>query len=140
MEENPIDKDKITENPSTLPYAHTIGGVEIRPEDMGKVKGRAMTAMVEQTNRQLNQIKEQIELLAKQAKGIHDRVEVSKEIYAAEMRFEPLVGHAYYLYRKAEHQYVLSMVGPNSWGKKKMPYEEFRAKVVLLADHTWEIQ
>ena len=35
MDYNPIDKDKITETPSLLPYAHTIGGVVIRPEDVG---------------------------------------------------------------------------------------------------------
>ena len=38
---NPIDKDKIAENPHLLPYAHTRGGVNIKPVDKGKVKGRA---------------------------------------------------------------------------------------------------
>ena len=55
--ENPIDKDKITETPGTLPYAHTIGGVVIRPEDIGKVKSNALSAMFKQTDSQLDQIK-----------------------------------------------------------------------------------
>jgi hypothetical protein len=49
IKENPIDKDKITETPSTLPYAHHVGSPVIKPIDKGRVKGNAMSAMVEQT-------------------------------------------------------------------------------------------
>jgi hypothetical protein len=35
---NPIDKDKVAENPGLLPYAHTAGGAVIRPEDKGKIR------------------------------------------------------------------------------------------------------
>ena len=59
---NPIDDDKITENPSTLPYSHTVGGFVIKPIDKGRTKGLAVQAMQEQTEIQLKQIKEQIEL------------------------------------------------------------------------------
>jgi hypothetical protein len=30
---NPIDKDKVAENPGLLPYAHSVGGPPIKPED-----------------------------------------------------------------------------------------------------------
>ena len=46
---NPIDPDKITETPSTLPYAHHSGSALIKPEDRGKIKGRALSAMDHQT-------------------------------------------------------------------------------------------
>jgi hypothetical protein len=138
MFENPIDKDKITENPSTLPYAHTIGGVVIRPEDIGRVKGTALAAMCEQTNVQLQQIKEQIELLAKQARKIERRKELSLVIYGADMGFKPLIGHSYYLYQKKTEGFVLSMVASSEWGCS-MPYQRYVAQVKLLSDHTWEI-
>jgi hypothetical protein len=138
MFENPIDKDKITENPSTLPYAHTIGGVVIRPEDIGRVKGTALAAMSEQTNVQLQQIKEQIELLAKQARKIERRKELSLVIYGADMGFKPLIGHSYYLYQKKTEGFVLSMVASSEWGRS-MPYQRYVAQVKLLSDHTWEI-
>jgi len=48
---NPIDKDKIAENPHLLPYAHTVGGVVIRPMDRGRTKGLAVQAMYLSTNR-----------------------------------------------------------------------------------------
>lgn len=36
---NPINPEKVAQNPGLLPYAHTAGGAIIRPEDMGKAKG-----------------------------------------------------------------------------------------------------
>lgn len=135
---NPIDKDKVAENPGFLPYAHTVGGVEIKPVDKGRIKGRAVSAMYEQSEMQLDQIRQQIQLLAEQAKQIYDRVEVSEMIYEADMNFEPLIGHQYHLYRRKNGKNVLSLVGPHEWGSS-CPYE-FVASVRMLSDHTWEIQ
>lgn len=134
---NPIDKDKITENPHSLEYAHTVGGAVIKPEDKGKIKGRAVSAMQEQTGLQMNQIYEQMQLLANQAKELQDRVHISERIYKAEMRFEPIISHIYFLYAKGEKD-LLTMVSPDQWGRK-MPYDHFIAKVKLLGDHTWEV-
>ena len=134
---NPIDPDKIAENPHLLPYAHTVGGAVVRPMDKGRVKGRAVAAMYEQTDLQLAQIKEQIDLLAKQARNLQDRINISEEIYLTDMNFEPLIGRIYYLYRRENNKSVLSMVAPQEWGKKA-PYT-FVAEVKMLADHTWEV-
>lgn len=134
---NPIDKEKVAEDPHLLPYAHTVGGVVIKPIDKGRVKGRAVSSMYKQTEMQLNQIKKQIELLAQQAQAIQNRVAISEEIYQAEMSFEPLVGFVYHLYRRNNGKALLSMVGPEEWGTGA-PYD-FVATVHLLADHTWEI-
>lgn len=134
---NPIDPDKVAENPHLLPYAHTVGGAVIKPIDKGRIKGRAVSAMYEQTDMQLNQIRRQIELLAQQAQAIHDRVSISEKIYQAEVNFEPLIGFVYHLYERANGQHVLSMVGPDEWGSRS-PYT-FVGTVKMLADHTWEI-
>ena len=134
---NPIDKDKIAENPHLLPYSHTRGGVTVKPVDKGRVKGRAVTAMYEQTDIQLDQIREQIELLARQAQDIQRRVEISEKIYLAEMNFEPIISKTYHLYLRESGKHVLSMVAPEEWGKN-LPFE-FISTVKLLADHTWEV-
>lgn len=136
---NPIDSDKITENPHSLPYAHHSGSSLIKPEDQGKLKGRALSAMEHQTDMQLGQIYEQMHLLAEQAKRLQDRKTISEFIYTAEIRFEPLINHTYYLYKKEiEESYLLSLVGPEQWGLSgnKLLYT---ATVKLLADHTWDI-
>lgn len=135
---NPIDVRKTAENPGLLPYAHTVGAAIIKPLDQGRTKGLAMQAMVEQSGMQLNQIKEQIELLVKQAQGIHDRMRISEDIYNADCRFKPLIGHVYHLYDKEDGNQLLSMIGPNEWGRGGAKHN-FKATVKLLADHTWEI-
>ncbi len=138
MDRNPIDKDKITENPHNLPYAHTLGSPVIKPVDEGKVKGKAMAAMYEQTQNQMDQLREQMQLIADQAQKLHDRVKISEKIYDAKMGFDPLVGHVYFLYVRKNDEYLLSMVGPEEWGKS-LPFKSFEGRVKLLADHTWEL-
>jgi hypothetical protein len=134
---NPIDKDKVAENPGLLPYAHTVGGAVIKPEDQGKIKSRALSAMEQQTGRQLQQLHEQMEILAKQAKALQKRVEVSNSIYMADVAFEPFVGHTYYLYRRPTGKQVLMMLSPQEWGHSGGL--EYVATVNLMADHTWDV-
>lgn len=136
---NPIDADKIAENPHLLPYAHTVGGAVIKPIDKGRTKGLAVEAMHEQTNMQLQQIQKQIELLAQQAKKLQKRVEISEMIYMAEISFKPLIGHIYHLYQREDETAILSMIGPDEWGPKGYKFNTFLATVKLLADHTWKI-
>lgn len=134
---NPIDKDKITENPSTLPYAHTVGGAVIKPTKQGMIRSRALNAMEEQTDMQLAQIKEQIDLLAQQAQAIQDRKDLAALIYSAKIGFKPEINHIYHLYEQEDESTVLSMIGPDEWAKPK--FKKFLFTVKLLADHTWEI-
>lgn len=131
-------KEKITENPSLLPYAHTVGGAIIKPEDQGKIKANALEAMYQQTDMQMDQIYRQIQLLAEQAKEISNRKAISERIYQAEMRFEPLIGRVYYLYERTGKADVLSLIAPHEWGRSKK-YDLCIATAKLLADHTWEI-
>jgi hypothetical protein len=55
------------------------------------------------------------------------------------MSFEPIINHNYYLYEKPDGNDMLSMVGPDEWGRK-FPFTRFLAKVFLLADHTWHVE
>jgi hypothetical protein len=135
---NPISPDKVAESPGLLEYAHTAGGAVIRPEDKGKITGRAVTAMREQTDLQIAQLYKQMQLLAEQATTIRHRVEVSERIYSAQMSFEPIVGQTYYFYLRRNGTDVLSMVAPHEWGRK-FPFERCVATVRMMADHTWDV-
>jgi Protein of unknown function (DUF2452) len=135
---NPIDRDKVTETPGLLPYAHTAGGAVIRPEDKGRIRGNAMTAMYDQTDRQMEQLRRQMETLMNQAKSLNARMSVSEIIYQADVPFQPVIHHIYHLYqRKSDGAQLLSMIAPAEWGRKQ-PYEHL-ATVRLLGDHTWEV-
>ncbi len=136
--QNPIDDDSITESPDTLAYPHHRGSLPVAPTKQGEIKIKALSAMHHQTDQQLGQIKQQMELLAKQANEIQQRVEISERIYGAEMRFKPEILHTYHLYEKHEGGHLLSMIGPKQWGRRECPYN-FVASVRLMGDHTWEI-
>lgn len=127
-----------TENPGLISFPHTVGSALVKPEDEGKTKGRAVAAMHEQTEMQVQQIYEQMRLLAEQANAIKKRVEVSERIYQAKMSFEPLIGKTYHLYERKDGNDLLSLIAPNEWGRSK-PFSKFIASVKLLADHTWEV-
>ncbi len=136
---NPIDKDKITENPHSIAYPHQLGSVSFEPTKMGVVKRNAYSAMAAQTQMQLNQIYKQMELLASQAKQIKQRMEISDFIYQSSYSFTPLIGHLYHLYQKDNSEYTLSLIGPEEW-KKKKPLGAFKASVRLLSDQTWQVE
>ena len=102
------------------------------------IKGNAVAAMHDQTDRQFRQLYEQMQTLIEQAKYLKKRMDVSERIYQANIPFKPVIGNVYYLYHKSEGNDVLSMVSPEEWGKS-FPYASFEAEVRLLSDHTWEI-
>jgi len=121
---------------SVLPYASSVGSVAIRPTEEGAIKHKALLAMEQQTDMQLDQIREQIELLARQAQELRKRKELSLMIYEAKMSFTPIIGQTYYLYEKHDGTHLLSLVHPKEWGGSG-PFKQFVSGVKLLADHTW---
>lgn len=135
---NPVDKDKTSDQPGLLEYAHHVGSALIKPEDKGKIKGRALSAMYEQTDIRLAQIRKQIELLADQVRLIEKSKEVSERIYASKLPFEPIIGHVYHLYEKEDGTHQVSMLSKEDWGKSK-PKWNYVCAIRLLADHTWEL-
>jgi len=136
---NPIDPDTITDRPGHLPYPHSVGSPAFAPTSEGAIKHRAYRVMEEQCDMQMNQIREQIALLAKQAEQLKQCINISKAVYGAEMNFSPLVGETYYLYARENDRFVLSMIANDEWGKR-LPYKHYIAAVRLLSDHTWDVK
>ncbi len=122
---------------NVLPYASSLGSVAIRPTEQGLIRHKALQAMEEQTNMQLNQIREQIELLARQAQELRKRRDISLIIYESSINFQPVIGQTYFLYEKKDGSHVLSLISEREWGGS-MPYKRKIASVKLLADHTWQ--
>jgi hypothetical protein len=121
---------------SVLPYSASVSGAVIKPTEAGIIRHQALGAMEEQTNMQLTQIRQQIELLAIQAKEIQKRKELSMIIYDSKISFSPVIGQTYYLFEKEDGSTIISLISPKEWGKKS-PFK-FIAAVKLLADHTWQ--
>ena len=121
---------------SVLPYSSSVGSVAIRPTKEGVIKHKALAAMEEQTNMQLDQIKQQIELLARQAQELRKRKELSLMIYDSKLNFKPQIGQIYHVYERHDSTHLLSLVAPQEWGTHG-PFKAYISSVKLLADHTW---
>jgi len=121
---------------SVMPYSASVSGALIKPNEEGVIRHKALSAMEEQTNMQLQQIRKQIELLALQAQEIQMRKELSMIIYNAKLSFSPVIGSIYYLYEKHDGSHFVSIVSPKEWGGGG-PFKKLTAAVKLLADHTW---
>ena len=132
------EREKITNFPGLIQFAHSVGSALIKPEDKGRIRGNAVAAMHDQTDRQFHQLYDQMQTLVNQANLLKERVNVSERIYQADIGFTPVVNKIYHLYKRKKEGDVLSMVGPKEWGKK-MPFEDYVAEVRLLSDHTWEV-
>ncbi len=132
------EKDKIADYPGLIAYAHTVGSAIVKPTDKGRIKGNAISAMHDQTDRQFQQLFEQMQTLVQQANYLKKRVEMSERIYLSTMNFQPVIGKEYHLYQRKSGEDVLSMISVDEWGRS-FPYEKYLAKVRLLSDHTWEI-
>lgn len=122
---------------SVLPYSASVSGAVIKPTEEGLIRHKALTAMEEQTNMQLEQIRKQVELLAMQAQEIQKRKELSLMIYQAKINFTPVIGQTYHLYEKKDGSYQISLISPKEWGGGTGPFKSVVASVKLLADHTW---
>lgn len=131
-----VNKEIYHKQMSVLPYASSVGSVAIRPTEEGVIKHKALSAMEEQTNMQLDQIRQQIELLARQAQEIRKRRELSLMIYEAKLSFKPQIGQVYHLYERNDGSHLLSLVAPSEWGGAG-PFRAYVSSVRLLADHTW---
>ena len=126
------------DKPGLMEYAHHAGSFSITKLDSDEMKSLALKTMHEQTEMQLGQIFEQVELLARQAQKIKDRADISRRVYRAKIGFKPLPGNTYFLYGNPERrQENLSMIAPDEWGSART--SDFIAAVKLLADHTWTI-
>ncbi len=136
-EEAHLDVEIYHKQLSVLPYSASVGSVAIRKTEEGMIRHQALAAMDEQTHMQLDQIRQQVELLAAQAREIQRRKELSFLIYESRLSFSPVIGHTYHLYEQTDGTHLLSMIGPREWGRNGSPYKQHLGTVKMLADHTW---
>ena len=133
-------KTLVSDAPGKSEYALERGGTSFAVTAEGTIKSRAFKIMDEQIGMQMDNIMEQIQVLAKQADELKKRRVLSEQIYSAKMKFEPLVGSIYYLYDSPSGQ-ILSILSPDEFGQKKLEENNYTylAKARLLADCTWTI-
>ena len=99
------------------------------------VKNDSLTAMEHHANKQIESLREQANLLVKQAEEIRNRVELARLISTARFGFKPVLLKPYYLYKDKEGNLTMTLIAPEEWDS---PYGECIATVRQLGDSTWE--
>lgn len=130
--------EELIPNQAFSPIPLHVGSALIKPEDKNKIKATAVEAMNHYANQEVQLLRKQAELIMSQVKEIEERVKISELIYEAECRFTPRILGIYHLYEKESGRRVLSMIGPNEWGKNPK-FKQFIATVKLMGDHTWDV-
>lgn len=126
--------------PSLIEYASTRGGFDIAPSESGAKKEKALDTLRGQTQIQLDNILEQMRILADQANALKSRVEISHMILDSEFNFEPVEGEIYYLYQTEDGKF-LSLLSPNDWGDDHPKYgkDNLMGVVEYCPDNTWKL-
>lgn len=120
------------------PVPMSVNSPPIKMIDKNKVKANAVEAMHMQAHQQISMLRKQAELIMQQVKEIEDRLKISESIYKAEMRFKPVMGQIYHLYEKEEGTFMVSLIGPNEWGRSQS-FKRYLSTIRLLSDSTWDI-
>ena len=123
--------DNVVPNANILPYGSNLSAPAIKT-DLHKVAGWKQSA-IHNTNKyyddKFNEIKKQFEELA-------DSFKWNEIIFNAEFRFKPVIGKSYYLYKKSNNTYYLTLFAPGERvaGRDEGYQGEFR----LNYDNRWE--
>ena len=105
----------------------------VKPNDMQVYKQEQRDLTDHYVKQEWARLKEQADLIMKQAKDLEKRAQLARMISEAKYKFKPIVLRPYALYQHGE-DYILSMVLPDEWETKWTPIGLVRK----LADTTWE--
>lgn len=121
---------------SLSPIPLSVSSPVIKAEDKNKIRANAVESMHHYAQQEMAMLKKQADLIMQQVRDIEERLKISEQIYASDLRFTPVVNQVYHLYEKENH-FTLSLIGPNEWGKSSKM--KFVASVKLLGDHSWDV-
>jgi len=58
---------------------------------------------------------ERFDELKKKYDGLIDEIQLNNLIYNSEIKFEPVIGNIYYLYKRDDDSFFLSIIAPWEW-------------------------
>ena len=109
----------------------------IKPTDMTQVKQQSIAVTNHYVKKEYARLQEQADVIMRQFHDLDRRVKITEVIMQARMRIKPVIGQSYWLYRKRDNTYVVSLIGKDNWASG-CPHE-FVAEVHQLGDSTWEV-
>jgi hypothetical protein len=121
--------DNYVPNAHSLPYASDLGAPVIKPDhSLGGWKVGAVHIANKHYEEKFNKLKKEFEELAEDYKW-------NEIIFNAEMRFKPVIGKEYHLYKKENGNFYLTLFAPY---EKMSGNEGYEGKFRLNYDNRWE--
>ena len=115
------------ESNAFIPYPISTLSPPIVPNDLTSFKSRGISSIERELSLKLENIKnEYIETI--------NLYNWNKLVYSSDYAFEPVIGNIYYLYRRTDGTFILSMISPDEW------YLEYIATVRLSVERQFELQ
>ena len=115
------------ESNAFIPYPVSTLSPPIVPNDLTSFKSRGISSIERELSLKLENIKnEYIETI--------NHYNWNKLVYSSDYAFEPVIGNIYYLYRRTDGTFILSMISPDEW------YLEYIATVKLSVERQFELQ
>jgi hypothetical protein len=124
----------VTQDTNKIISAKKLGLSPWPREDVPDHHRKMLSAAEHHANKQIDFLKQQAELIMKQAKEIDKRMQLAYTIASAKYGFIPVPFRAYYLYKKG-NIYHLTLIAPDEWNS---PYGKFIAEVRQIGDASWE--
>jgi|TARA_A200000159_G_scaffold159696_1_gene178696 hypothetical protein len=122
--------DNVAPNPHSLPYASNLGAPVIKPNhSLGSWKSNAVHRANQHYNQRFEKLKKEFEDLAEDFKW-------NEIIFNAEHKFKPVIGKVYYLYKKDNNSFYLTLFAPH---EKIGGNEGYQGQFRLNYDNRWEI-
>ena len=108
-----------------LPYPTSTLAPKIIPNDLTNFKSRGLSQVERDLQQKLVELRESYVTAIEQFNW-------NKLVYEADIRFEPIIGQIYHLYRLSKG-YSLSMIEPDAW------HQPHIASLRLNVDRQWEL-
>lgn len=109
--DNVVYSDDKGFNANLMPYGTNVGAPVIKVDDVVSWKDRGIRSVNKQFESKFNELKVQYQNLLQE-------FEWNELIYNAKFSFEPVIGETYHLYRHANGDNFLSLIGPKEWNKE----------------------
>ena len=106
------DEENIDKNPNALTYGISPSApASIHPVDIEKWKNEVKPTFKHYFTERYNELVKQYEQLVKD-------YHINKMLYESEIKFEPIIGQTYYLYKRASGSTFITIVAPGQafWG------------------------
>lgn len=107
------------------PYPTNLGAPRIEIPDTNAWKNRSVANVN-------HQLKTKFDALKKEYEAIVETLAFNQKIFNAKFSFEPIVGHTYFLYKKADESFFLSILAPTECSFN------FEGSFYLNADQLWQ--